>query len=312
MLFQKSDKYTDVISAEYIDLIKHQMYAQAHLQSDTLQITIPNLVEWQTILYRIIDTNNITDFDLYKLILSFSQKHKLIIKNILKYFQKRLINITAVKNSAKMNLSESVNYLDDNIRQTEISETITVPQYTIYIQWNTDLLTDYQQNISQTATNSEQYNLISKLADIQSEALTDLHDKFYNVILSESKIDIYNFITKSAENNIVKNKYIFPSTALLNRLIKYEKDDKDGKQLLLYSIQLFEKELINDLSDYLSELSKKTGINTTINKTDYKVTVNEHPVIITVNNQITQLKSYQYQIYEISINLNKKTEKEVK
>ena len=149
-----------------------------------------------------------------------------------------------------------------------------------------------------------------ELYQISKKSTESLKLKFYSNLLALAKADITYQFTQQAKKGQKKFVYLFPASKnLLNDILtkefKYEsKKDvlKKGQvkllnsqRLALFSLKLFEPELLTDISAWLEEQK----LNSEILPTGKSLPVGKIAVPIEINSVPTMLKPFKVPIYKI-------------
>ena len=123
--FSSKQSYINAIAEQYILLLKNQLLAQAHLQNNSASELIPDRINWQTIMYQLINlSENNSDtkikdnsFSVTQAATDFKSDEKVIIKKVADYYKQRGLSVKISKTKSRLNLNqinEIVQEMTDN------------------------------------------------------------------------------------------------------------------------------------------------------------------------------------------------------
>lgn len=112
--FSSKQSYINAIAEQYILLLKNQLLAQAHLQNNSASELIPDRINWQTIMYQLInlsennlgtkDKDNI--FSVTQAATVFKSDEKKIINKVADYYKQRGLSVKVSKTKLRLNLNQ--------------------------------------------------------------------------------------------------------------------------------------------------------------------------------------------------------------
>ena len=112
--FSSKQSYINAIAEQYILLLKNQLLAQAHLQNNSASELIPDRINWQTIMYQLINlSENNSDakrkdnsFSVTQAATDFKSDEKVIIKKVADYYKQRGLSVKVSKTKLRLNLNQ--------------------------------------------------------------------------------------------------------------------------------------------------------------------------------------------------------------
>ena len=112
--FSSKQAYINAIAEQYILLLKNQLLAQAHLQNNSATELIPDRINWQTIMYQLINlSENNSDtkskdnsFSVTQAATDFKSDEKRIINKVADYYKQRGLSVKVSKTKSRLNLNQ--------------------------------------------------------------------------------------------------------------------------------------------------------------------------------------------------------------
>ena len=112
--FSSKQSYINAIAEQYILLLKNQLLAQAHLQNNSATELIPDRINWQTIMYQLINlSENNSDtkskdnsFSVTQAATVFKSDEKRIINKVADYYKQRGLSVKVSKTKSRLNLNQ--------------------------------------------------------------------------------------------------------------------------------------------------------------------------------------------------------------
>lgn len=112
--FSSKQSYINAIAEQYILLLKNQLLAQAHLQNNSASELIPDRINWQTIMYQLINlSENNSDtkskdnnFSVTQAATVFKSDEKRIINKVADYYKQRGLSVKVSKTKSRLNLNQ--------------------------------------------------------------------------------------------------------------------------------------------------------------------------------------------------------------
>lgn len=112
--FSSKQSYINAIAEQYILLLKNQLLAQAHLQNNSASELIPDRINWQTIMYQLINLseNNLdtkykdNSFSVTQAATVFKSDEKRIINKVADYYKQRGLSVKVSKTKSRLNLNQ--------------------------------------------------------------------------------------------------------------------------------------------------------------------------------------------------------------
>ena len=128
--FSSKQSYINAIAEQYILLLKNQLLAQAHLQNNSASELIPDRINWQTIMYQLINLseNNLdtkdkdNSFSVTQAATVFKSDEKRIIHKVADYYKQRGLSVKISKTKLKLNL----NQINEIIQEMTDNQSLTL------------------------------------------------------------------------------------------------------------------------------------------------------------------------------------------
>lgn len=119
--FSSKQSYINAIAEQYILLLKNQLLAQAHLQNNSASELIPDRINWQTIMYQLINlSENNSDtkskdnsFSVTQAATVFKSDEKRIINKVADYYKQRGLSVKISKTKSRLNLNQINKIIQD-------------------------------------------------------------------------------------------------------------------------------------------------------------------------------------------------------